>query len=393
MRTAQRFGRVLAALCLIAPASPARAGDDPKARFEALKASQVEAKDRYHAELKASKTGDATEAATDRYLKATAENTDGLLDLARENPKAPFAVDALKFVLENARAGPGDQSYRAIAMLLRDHVADPGMGEVCGRVFFIVHAPEAGQLVRAVAERHPSRGDRGLACHTLATYLQLQARMVRRVRNDPSKLDDYVHERHKAATARFVKEANPDSLDREAEAVLERVAAEFADVKDGYDGRPLGEIARGELFALRSLSVGRTAPEIQGTDAGGKAFALSDYRGKVVVLTFSGDWCGPCVGMYPQEREMVGRHEGAAFAFLSVNTDADLATLQQATASGEITWRCWWDGGVAGPITTRWGVRSFPTIFVLDREGVIRHKDLRGEALDRAVERLVGEGG
>ena len=47
--------------------------------------------------------------------------------------------------------------------------------------------------------------------------------------------------------------------------------------------------------------------------------------------------------------------------------------------------------GTTGPITTRWGVHSFPSIFVLDAAGVIRFKDLRGDDLERAVTELLGE--
>ena len=173
--------------------------------------------------------------------------------------------------------------------------------------------------------------------------------------------------------------------------MLERVVAEFADVEDWYDHRPLGLIAEGELFAMRNLSIGRVAPEVTGKDHDGKPFALSDYRGKVVVLTFSGNWCGPCVGMYPQERELVARLKDKPFAIVSVNTDATVETLKKSIDSGEITWRCWYDGGITGPITTRWGVTSFPTIFVLDKAGVIRFKDVRGEELDKAVSTLLDE--
>ena len=123
----------------------------------------------------------------------------------------------------------------------------------------------------------------------------------------------------------------------------------------------------------------------------GTPFALSDYRGKVVVLTFSGNWCGPCVGMYPQERAVVSRMKGKPFALVSVSTDADVKTLKQSIASGEITWRCWWDGGTTGPITTRWGIQVFPSIFVLDRSGVIRYKDVRGDDLDKAIASLLDE--
>ena len=130
-----------------------------------------------------------------------------------------------------------------------------------------------------------------------------------------------------------------------------------------------------------------------GKDHLGNPLTLGEFRGKVVVLTFSGNWCGPCVGMYPQERALAARHAGKPFALVSVNTDDKVETLRTSIAAGEITWRCWWDGGTTGPITTRWGVQSFPSIFVLDPAGVIRFKDVRGDDLERAVTDAPERGG
>jgi peroxiredoxin len=50
------------------------------------------------------------------------------------------------------------------------------------------------------------------------------------------------------------------------------------------------EAARGYLFEMRNLAIGKVAPEIEGEDVDGKKFKLSDYRGKVVMLSFWGDW-------------------------------------------------------------------------------------------------------
>ena len=52
----------------------------------------------------------------------------------------------------------------------------------------------------------------------------------------------------------------------------------------------MGEVAEAALFKLRHLSIGRVAPEIEGEDIFGKKLKLSDYRGKVVVLSFWGHW-------------------------------------------------------------------------------------------------------
>jgi peroxiredoxin len=380
---------VLLAL-VVAPEVSGQSTDGLKARLDPIVKAQAEAHQRYIKALEGKPTADAKRQAADRYIAEVNKNTRAVLELVRANPKDPAVVEALRFVIDAARAGPGDESYQAME-LLRDHVRDPGMGALCGRIFYFAHFPDAGALLRAVMEEHPDRNDRGQACYWLAYYLQLQAQMVRRIREKPARIDEYVHERHLEATRRFVKEADPAGLEKQSEALLERVVAEFADVSRGYDGAPLGKVAGGELFALRNLTVGKVAPDVAGQDHEGKPFALSDFKGKVVVLTFSGNWCGPCVGMYPQERDLVNRLKDRPFALVSVNTDANVETLAKAIKEGEITWRCWWDGGTTGPITTRWGVSSFPTIFVLDRAGGIRYKDVRGVDLNKAVESLLAE--
>ncbi len=178
----------------------------------------------------------------------------------------------------------------------------------------------------------------------------------------------------------------------EAMALYSRVLEVYADLPAPYRGT-LGDLARAELFEMKNLVVGKIAPEIQGKDIKGETFRLSDYRGKVVLLTFSGNWCGPCRAMYPQERALVNRLRDKPFALLTVNTDESVASLRESITAGEITWRCWCDGGPDGPITTRWGVENFPTLYLIDQKGVIRRKGyIRGDDLDNAVDELLGKG-
>ncbi len=95
--------------------------------------------------------------------------------------------------------------------------------------------------------------------------------------------------------------------------------------------------------------------------------------------------------MYPELRSIVRRLANRSFAIVSVDTDNDKATLEKSTQSGEITWRCWWDGGKEGPITTRWGVYRFPSVFVIDSRGVIRFLDVETAELLKTVELLLAE--
>ena len=76
--------------------------------------------------------------------------------------------------------------------------------------------------------------------------------------------------------------------EKAAEAEFEQVVAKFGEVKLG--NRTLADAPRGELFEIRHLAIGKVAPDIVGKDTDGKTFQLTDYRGKVVVLDFWGNW-------------------------------------------------------------------------------------------------------
>ena len=91
------------------------------------------------------------------------------------------------------------------------------------------------------------------------------------------------------ALAQFIKNSRPGAEgEAEAEKLLERVVKEFGDVKSRRG--TLADVAKGELFEIRNLGYGKVAPEIEGEDLDGVEFKLSDYRGKVVVLDFWGNW-------------------------------------------------------------------------------------------------------
>jgi hypothetical protein len=95
--------------------------------------------------------------------------------------------------------------------------------------------------------------------------------------------------------------------------------------------------------------------------------------------------------MYPHERSLVSRLEGKPFALLGVNSDPSREQLKRVSAVRGLTWRSWWDGSTDGPIARRWKVESWPTLFVLDGKGVIRHRVSNAADLDRAVDRVLRE--
>ncbi len=126
-------------------------------------------------------------------------------------------------------------------------------------------SPEAEQLMRTVLEKNKDKEAQGWAAFCLASYLN----------------------RH--AQGRAANKEVAAKNQKEAEELFERVAKEYGDIKV-YGNSTLSDQAKGSLFEIRNLALGKPVPEIEGEDLDGKKFKLSDYKGKVVVLDFWGNW-------------------------------------------------------------------------------------------------------
>jgi hypothetical protein len=96
--------------------------------------------------------------------------------------------------------------------------------------------------------------------------------------------------------------------------------------------------------------------------------------------------------MYPHERSLVKRLQDKPFALLGINSDQKRESLKKVLEKENITWRSWFDGGsTQGPIASKWNVSGWPTIYILDQDGVIRYKNPDQHAIDKAVDGLLAQ--
>ena len=122
---------------------------------------------------------------------------------------------------------------------------------------------------------------------------------------------------------------------------------------------------------------------------------LTKKHGKVVMLDFWGQWCGPCRAMFPHQRRLIKNLVGKPFVLIGVNSDRKLQTAIRTTADENLVWRNFWCGprGRMGPIAKKWNVSAWPTVYLIDAKGVIRYKEVFGPDIDQGIEVLLNEMG
>lgn len=181
----------------------------------------------------------------------------------------------------------------------------------------------------------------------------------------------------------FPKEQNA-ALHQDVITALHNTYAEHPIVKERWNmmNSPAGK-----------TSIGAIAPELAFKDPDGNIRKLSDLRGKVVLIDFWASWCGPCRRESPNVRNVYAKYHDKGFEVFSVSLDRDYNNWVKAIKDDKLVWPNhvsdlkYWSSEAA----SIYGVRSIPAMFLLDAEGRIVAKDLRGEALERAVKQLLGE--
>ena len=96
--------------------------------------------------------------------------------------------------------------------------------------------------------------------------------------------------------------------------------------------------------------------------------------------------------MIPHERSLVEQFKGRPFALLGVNSDNSLPFYHKQNETWRVTWRSFRDQGVEGrpAISKEWRIRAWPSLFYLDHEGVIRHRDVTDpQQMEAVLEEMV----
>lgn len=188
---------------------------------------------------------------------------------------------------------------------------------------------------------------------------------------------------------KYAKETEAVVLRLEKEAPNSTYTAEMRELYNNYANQAKAqEDAR---KAAEAIQIGKVAPELEFANPNGKKIKLSSLRGKVVLVDFWASWCGPCIREMPVVIAAYNKYKDQGFDVYSVSLDKTAEAWTGAITRLNMTWPShvsdlkFWQSEAA----RIYGVNSIPATFLLDKNGVIVGRDLRGPALEAKIKEVL----
>lgn len=142
--------------------------------------------------------------------------------------------------------------------------------------------------------------------------------------------------------------------------------------------------------AKSKLDVGAPAPDIDLVKEDGTKVKLSSFKGKIVLMDFWASWCRPCRMENPNVVAAYQKYKDKGLVILSISQDQDLNRWKQAISQDGLIWPTHFSDNLAGGVaSSTYDVSYIPKTYLLDKSGKIAAKDLRGQALEAEIEKLI----
>lgn len=176
-----------------------------------------------------------------------------------------------------------------------------------------------------------------------------------------------------------------------ANANLDYYSVVLAKFKQEYgDQKSVAEYIK--KLPKRDIAVGDEVPEITLKDTEGNDLSLSSLRGKVVLIDFWASWCGPCRAENPNVVRVFGKYKDKGFTVFGVSLDQNKEKWLGAIKSDGLTWSHVSDlKGWSSEGARLYGVKSIPQTYLIDKEGKVIAKNLRGEMLELKLKEIFNE--
>ena len=143
---------------------------------------------------------------------------------------------------------------------------------------------------------------------------------------------------------------------------------------------------------LEDRGIGRPAKDFTATLIDGGELRLSSLRGQVTLIDFWATWCAPCIKELPNLKSLYSEFRSQGLEIVSIGLDEEdhLEKARVFIEENDLPWKVSLSGrGYEDDVAKLYGVNGLPSVWLIDRDGVLRHQDLHGNELRAAVEQMI----
>ena len=271
-------------------------------------------------------------------------------------PHAAFFLTLTQNLPPTGPAGKTQPAFaterkRIIAAFTENHLNKPGIGPFCAALAGSGD-PTALSILEKVIAVHPDGPTQGMAALAAAI-------MLKNLGDDPEVMKKRL-------------------------TYLRKAIIQASDQKMGESS--VADIVTDELYVIRNLSKGRTAPDLGGTDVAGRALRLSDLKGKHVVLLFWDAKSPETDKIIALTNQLAVKYDGKPVAVIGI-TPESLDRIRALQAEGSIKWN-----NIIDPtdkLAGEYRIASRPAVIVLNGKGVIEYTGLPGSFVELTVDALL----
>jgi peroxiredoxin len=277
--------------------------------------------------------------------------------------------DLGQYLREHPRADDRDQAYAALFNKAIEHDWFPETEAIA--VQYLKDEPEGpvralAQIITTMGRAHAGHYDQALA-----RYQELMKGLGKSDQEDfaVSFSDSFAG----AATS-----AGEFAVARRIYQTLQEKFPDSASLRDKVS-KELGRLEK----------IGKSAPDFEVQDVLGKSVRLESLRGKYVLVDFWATWCAPCIAELPRMQEAYRRYHESGFEILGVSLDETRTPVVDFVKVRKLPWPQFHNGTAGADLVEAFGVSSIPATYLVDPEGKIIRLDLRGQALETTLARLI----
>lgn len=174
---------------------------------------------------------------------------------------------------------------------------------------------------------------------------------------------------------------------------VNRAKSLFLSLSPALHNHSVGKQLKYEIFeAVQLNALNKKAIAFQQMDTANNVISLSAYKGKYVLIDFWASWCGPCRAENPKIKKAYTKYQAKGFEVLGVSLDNNKVAWKKAINMDNLPWTNVSDlNGFKNSVSQKYAVTELPTNYLLDPEGKIIGKNLKGDTLLEKLKSIFGE--